>query len=73
MLVDHDAGTAEVKAIDTVAATTITTDEAIVATLDPDSTTVYPIYFGILHAAKLDPATDTTSLVSAEFREYIDG
>jgi len=73
MLVDHALGVAEVKAIDTIAAMTITTDEAIVATFDPDATTVYPIYFGILHAVKLDPATDTTSLLSAEFREYIDG
>lgn len=73
LIVDHAAGTTEVKTIDSVAANQINTTSEIQGSFTPATSTVYPVFLGVAKAPKLKHETDTVARIGLSFEEYVGG
>lgn len=72
-IVDHNAGTSEIKEVASVAANSIVVSQAIAGTFDTNTSSVYPVIFVTIRSMQKQHATDDVETVAVEFAEFNNG
>lgn len=62
--------TVEIKEVDTVGASTISFVSTIAATMDPNTTVIYPTVFSTISQISMEPDSDNLSIIKLAFQEY---